>query len=390
MRQIGSEMVNVTRKIGLKLVMAGLAATTVWGIGSPAWSVTIDEAMSGAVSGSEYGIEALHKYLESSQGGATAIEARAGDLIKALSSNPLMSDPFKMQEAADRIIDAATQSLNSLLVVPLFLGESITLPPGSFAYDFGPADLDSQIGFEKVAPDDERVTGDFMWAARPLNGESTTTSGIHGVRTFKMNVPNGRYRLILIVGDPGAQALNRPLGGSVSSNGSIHPVAWIDPQDWLGYESLTATELAGGRPETVGTVGIFVVEVEVTTGILEIGLLGGDGLGATFLSAIVVEPADSEASILATAAIPREEISIDDVQIADIQAALVEVANEVFAEVVAGELLPAAGGGLTSGAGGEVATQAGSEVVAQAFSEVVDAIVIPIEVIVEPPVASPN
>ena len=366
----------MARSLAHKLATAGFAVFVIWGIGGPAWSVTTEEALRGALSGSEDGLAAMQQYLDSAPGGADAIEARAVALINAIPGEGLATDPFQVQDTAIRVVDAATQSLNSARLVRLPTVTSLELPPDSFAYEFGAADSETLSGFERITPADERVTGENMQALQRPADTSLGAGGISGIRTFQTDLPNGRYRLILITGDSGVQPGDRPLGDEVIVNGVVRRVARTDPEDWLAYENLVG--IAPGdapRGAAVGG-GIIVIEVEVTNGIIEVGLLGGNGLGTTFLSGLVAEPAGPTPSILEDFGVPQSVYSVDIVQIAAIQTALTNVAVAVIAQA-ASQIATAAGPADQ----GET-TQAASDVIAE--------IAVPIEPIVEPVVVSPN
>ncbi len=136
----------MARSLAYKLA-AGLAAFVVWGIGGPAWPVTTEEALRGALSGSKDGLAALQQYLDSAPGGADAIEARAAALITAIPGEGLVRDPIQVQDTAIRVIDAVTQSLNSARLVRFPTVTSLELPPNSLAYEFGAAELETLPGF---------------------------------------------------------------------------------------------------------------------------------------------------------------------------------------------------------------------------------------------------
>ena len=77
------------------------------------------------------------------------------------------------------------------------------LPGNTQGFDFGPEHAAIFPGFEKVGPDDPRLSGPKLTAKQRPSGDALVADGIRGINRFEVEFPNGLYRVTLWTEDYG-------------------------------------------------------------------------------------------------------------------------------------------------------------------------------------------
>lgn len=276
------------------------------------------EALAGAIAGSEQGVRAMERYLDSA-GAAQNSADRAAGLIRELRRSGLVDDPQALQQAADRISAAASRSFISARIYKTKVTSSFQMGEGRRGFDFGPPDAETKQGFEKVTTKSELVKGPNPSAMRRPEGESLLRDGIRNLRQVKLPVENGKYRVLIATDDIGVpEATANPYGSAMKVNGKRVRVAAQTPKDWvnntylaepkpyLGEQGAAAADEVAQRGNAQGptTGGMVVVETEVENGELQLvfDLIEGQ---ETYLTGVILEPAGEE-SVFAPSAEARQ------------------------------------------------------------------------------------
>lgn len=251
------------------------------------------QALAGAIAGTPEGLAALQHYLDGA-GLPNAVAASAVDLIATLPASPAGGDPVALQDAADRISEAATVAADSAPIVRLSVDPALALGQGRYGFDFGPADGAVQPGFRRVDARSNFVRGADMNGLRRPEGDSLLGDGVRGVEQFITRLPNGTYRVLLMTDDIGInEVTTNPYGQSVTVNGQDQRIAGVTPDQWLPSARLGA----GADPAAAGadTGGVIVLTAVVTNGRLRLAF-NGEAVD-TYLTGIIIEPV-TEPSVL--------------------------------------------------------------------------------------------
>lgn len=261
-----------------------------------------DSVLSGAASQSVDGRRAISNYLLSGNPRPQDIAARAVVAINSLQRSGSFSDPAALIAAADRIAQVATPALCPPKVMKVFVDQSFSLPPTAKGFDFGPPDVRTMTGFERVAPGDQRLRGGQPRALQRPGNQALLSNGIVGVNKFSTPMANGTHRVLLFTDDIGDEnTYLSPLGGSVIVNGREVALGDHPPDEWLpqavlsapgSTPNVTSTEV-NGLSVTQQRGGALMVDVEITNGQLEVELIppgGGQQERQTYLVGAVAEP----------------------------------------------------------------------------------------------------
>lgn len=180
---------------------------------------------------------------------------------------------------------------------------SATLPDGAFGWDFGPRRAAIFPGFEKITPDDTRVSGRKLSAIQRPSGDALISDGIRGIERFEAAVANGHYRATLWTEDYGEwQTLPYWTRRRISLNGDVIREEHLSAEEWVqgvylaggGREALVdgdAWALHGSRRG-----GVVQADVRVDHGILSVEL-EGDLPASRFLAGLLVEPLQDDAPV---------------------------------------------------------------------------------------------
>ena len=177
--------------------------------------------------------------------------------------------------------------------------EAPALPVGTVGFSLGASDAPLFPGFERIAPGDGKIVYGKALPVRRPGVDPLIGSGLRDVQRLVLPWPAGRAAVTLWVEDVGEwETLPYALRRRIRINGidvldeTLTPEEWIDGRYLRGlnveYRAGDDSWEAYGRRRG----GQFTVEVPVAGDGISIEL-AGDGPLATFLSAVLIEPAGS-------------------------------------------------------------------------------------------------
>jgi len=262
---------------------------------------TKTEALAGALVGSQAGINALTAFLDGANGIPERVTERAVQLINDLQRGDLSSDPAVVAAAADRISEAAARTLKSAYVFKVQMDKDFNLGPGRTGYDFGPPDTPPQAGFTKITARDPRLGPGDNEAMRRPTGDQLNSDGVRGVRSFRVQAPNGLIRIVLLTDNfSNDDSSGRPFGEEVTVNGSTVRVGRTEPDAWIPGLSLTSPgDYVGGNDQKAvqpfgnNTTGAIVINANVVNGVIQLDFRLQPGK-TTYLTGMIVEPATTQ------------------------------------------------------------------------------------------------
>lgn len=268
------------------------------------------EALAGAIAGSVDGQRAIERYLDSG-GLPEAAAQRAVALIRELQRSDLVADPLVLASAADRVSQAASRSFISARIFKTKVTTSFKLGEGRYGFDFGPPDAKVTSGFTKVTARSDFVKGPRPAAMRRPEGDALLRDGIRNIRTVRLPVPSGSYRVFLMTDDIGVpEAVTSPFGEAMKVNGRRVRMASATPDAWAAetYMAEPGGYLSDGeKADEVGrrrnargasTGGVVMMNAVVENNELVITFDGREGL-ETYLTGVIIEPASMEESVFA-------------------------------------------------------------------------------------------
>ncbi len=203
---------------------------------SPAAAQDISSAaaVAGAASGTPEGQKVLQQYLAQFSGRPEQMEKKTGDLIKALGKSKIAADPFALQGAIASIAQASRQALFATPIAGVKMTRNFRLSPRSIGFDFGSPDSNTMANFQHVTATDKRLTGANRRALRRPSRNDLLSDGVVNVQKFTANIPNGKWRVVLLTDNLGiGKSLQNPLGKEVKINGKGTKIAQTNPAQWL-------------------------------------------------------------------------------------------------------------------------------------------------------------
>ena len=203
---------------------------------------------------------------------------------------------------------AAPIRLNQMLAVP-----PLAFPPGVAALQFGPLEAPTFPGFSRVAPDDPRIINGASPRVpiRRMGEHPLVGTGQRGVERFELPWPNGRWTVSLWVEDIGEwEYVPHPVQRRIRVNGEAYLEYLHTPERWLAQEYFAGREAEDiTDPWTAFAArrgGLLTREVPVRDGRIVVELAGSN-MESTFLSALLVEPAEGNRAVLAQVQAARRE-----------------------------------------------------------------------------------
>jgi hypothetical protein len=264
------------------------------------------DALAGALVGSPAGLTALNTFLDGANGIPEKVTERAIALINELRRGDISTDPIVLQQAADRIAEAAAKSLKSGHIVKLQVDKDFALGPDRIGLDFGPPDVPAMPGFQQVSARDPRLGGDLQAMRRPT-GDQLMSTGVRGVRTIRMPFRDGPIRIMLMTDAYNDAAVDdQPFGAEIEINGTVVRVSRTDPSEWMPQAYLTqagaymdekqrADRDVTGVGNTSG--GVLIINAVVANGQLSINLKPAFGK-STYLTGLIAEPVTTDSVLL--------------------------------------------------------------------------------------------
>lgn len=213
--------------------------------------------------------------------------------------NGRLLDPSSLQ----RMIFFHAAGRGRVSVHRMEVARSRRLPEGSVGHALGGETSELPAGFERITAHDPRITGANITEVRRPAPDPLVASGLRGVERLRLAWSGGRVRVTLWTEDPGQwETLPHPLERRIRVNGvdalaeHVTPSQWIDRRYLRGIDAehtvhddaWTAYGRHRGAPVTV--------EVDPTADGGVTIELAGSGPEALFLSAVLLEPAGTDAA----------------------------------------------------------------------------------------------
>lgn len=302
------------------------------------------------------GTAVLDRFLRGDGAPPATVARRAAAVIRQLGAQRDRLKPEDLLGAVDRVVHVAARSLSYASVMRMGVAENYRPRNAVLAWDFGPAGGRVMPGFERVQPGDSRIAGDAMAGVAASARNALLADGIAGLRRIKLNLADGKYRIILMTQNAGDPALARlPFGREVSINGMTLIVNGDGPATWLDNTLLgdSGVRLAGGGYDRAGGFltgavddeagalyqaqqgGAIVLEGAARDGKLDIEL-GNFGGARSYVTGMIIETPDEVSDLMLSRNALNHVIPLD------IRVALETEILLVAAESVQG-IAPAAG-----------------------------------------------
>lgn len=171
------------------------------------------------------------------------------------------------------------------------------LAPGALAYSFGESDAPLLEGFERIGPENSMIVAGHANAVRRPGPDPLVASGIAGVEKIQVAWPQPGAHVTLWTEDPGDwELLPHPLERRIRVNGADVVYERFTRDEWLDKRYLRGLRDEHSDEDDAWTAygrkrgGLLSFETPIGANGIVIEL-AGDSPSATFLNAIVVEPA---------------------------------------------------------------------------------------------------
>jgi hypothetical protein len=241
------------------------------------------------------GLSRLRDYFDNPLPDRVETTGRGFAVINKLIASSRVSDLNQEQLYAGvrRARDVGIGSIFSVPVSRLVISDDFIPTLDSYVWDFGSSDSRIATGFNLLSAGDPGVAG-FLEPYARLGAHMLSGDGLVGVREFKTEIGNGRWRVTLI-GDAPMTGDNRPaFGGEIVANGVSILVDDTGPNGWLPG----AVMGQGGTGDSNGedfqqTNQAVVVQFEVD--VLD-GLMTLQFVDDAAISGVIIEPNDQPAS----------------------------------------------------------------------------------------------
>ena len=314
-----------------------------------------DRQLLGLALSGESGRAALTEYLAGS-GEPEAIARRASALLEILRVARPDLPARDVLRAVDFVSNLAVRAISSTPIIQLAIDSGFRPRNALMALDFGPPDGDVMEGFQRVLPGDSRLQGAKTGGLRRPADNPLFSDGITGLRKIRLELPDGRYRLVLLtqdLGDPKFATL--PFGREIRVNSvpilveGNRPALWAREAYLAGETGLARRSdrlnrdgayLAGelGTEITAAAArqraGAVIVEGAARSGVLELELRGFATMDS-YLTGMLVEPADSLSDVVLSGPVRRRLVS--DVKRFDLEKEILSVAARAAEGLVPAE-----------------------------------------------------
>ncbi|MGD8325828.1 MAG: hypothetical protein PVF65_02835 [Sphingomonadales bacterium] len=199
-------------------------------------SVTVADALQGAIAGTEDGLDQLQAFMDATAGDLDELRYRAEALLNALSKTNIANNFILVADTANRILESAINSAQSGYIMPAYISPDFKLNDKQTGWDFGSRDKNAFNSFSRIGEDSTLVSGDEIQALEGLNEEALTNNALIGVKGFYPELPDGSYRLFLLA--PAkfeGNDIAHPFGTEVRLSGGrikIQDLRHADPPIW--------------------------------------------------------------------------------------------------------------------------------------------------------------
>ena len=212
-----------------------------------------------------------------------------------------------------RMIVFAGDGQPAVTLGKITIEQGFAMPDGAHGWKMGPGGGAVFPGFEALIANDPRLIGKTQIAITRPSGDGLIGTGLRGVDRFEVPWQNGDWTVTLWTEDVGEwEFLPHELNRKIVVNGHTALEYHLTPGQWVHnvyYAGREGEALADGDPWTLfgrRRGGLVTINVPVTDGRLTVEQ-SGDGLEATFLSAVLIEPAsDGYKALQAVQAARRE------------------------------------------------------------------------------------
>jgi hypothetical protein len=178
-----------------------------------------------------------------------------------------------------------------------------TLPGGAQGFSFGPEGAPLLAGFQRVAASDPRLETNHPVSVTRPGLDPLIASGIKGIKSFRLPLAPGRYRISLWTEDVGEwETLPAVLQRQIRINGVEVSSERLSPMEWIRSRYLAGRDREPSPSPDAWEVhgrhrgGLISAEIVVDTSEVLVEL-AGDNPDATFLSAALVEQAGQQAAL---------------------------------------------------------------------------------------------
>lgn len=184
-------------------------------------TVTLEEAVEGALAVDEWGFQVVQSYLNQAMGDDEALKARMESLLTKIEEAAGDYDLATISDAANLIIEAGARTHWTAFMAPFVLDENFKLTEGAMGWDLGPSTREPYDKFTRVAADNKMLVGEGMEDEGSDGGPSILSNGVRNVESFvASNIPNGRYRVVILTAPrPNGRSPLYPFGVDVKRNG---------------------------------------------------------------------------------------------------------------------------------------------------------------------------
>ncbi len=177
------------------------------------------------------------------------------------------------------------------------------LPQGARGFSFGRDDAPVFGGFERIAPKDPRIEAGPALPTRRPGVDSLISSGMRGLERVRLPFPPGRANVSLWTEDVGEwETLPQALHRRIRVNGKELLYEQMKPAQWIERRYLAGrNDEIGANPDAWETYGKR--RGGLLTGQVDVGAngvvveLAGESPVSTFMSAVLIEPASSNAAL---------------------------------------------------------------------------------------------
>ena len=269
----------------------------------------------------------LRRYLA---GEGAAAPERIADLaialIQRLGQLEAVVDFPALRAGVDRVVTTASELLRNSRIIQLGVERGYRPQSPVVALDFGPVGA-AAPGFERVDAEDARLGGGRLVLVRGPPGRALA-AGIRGVRRIELALPDNAYRVILMTRKKGRSGA-APFGREVRVNGIPFVIGRRATEQWVAAALLPEADVI--RPATARTAstpagefafvhrmraadetgGAVIVEGRATGGKLIIEITPAGTL-PTFLTGLLVEPAQRRSDVILGGAARRNVITLLD------------------------------------------------------------------------------
>lgn len=274
-----------------------------------------------AIAGTPAGQQILQTYILGDGKGAGARQ-RAIAVIRDLRAHSGAVDPDLLRIAAALAYADATLASDGVQIAKVVVDRDYLPTPGAIAWDFGPANEAPAPGFERISPDDKRITGTGMAVLDEPNNCDACADGITGIQRMVVAVPGTeQFRFTLLTENRGSlTSIQDPFGQHIVVNGVDIAIENTASSGWLNQGVLTTRDTGvalasmASRPPLTQTGGIVFEPMPLDGQVVIEFRDHANGVdGATiparnsFLTALLARPASS----------PPDLKLLDDAQLND-------------------------------------------------------------------------